>query len=166
MPSPRDSKAFLNGAVKGNPLLARESHRLSLVGPAHREVARWLIEHELGAVTADQDGLATVVERICQKFFKRLGRVTSLAACQSLLSRALHIPRLEFAFLEGARTGSEAEPLVEGLRESLVGVDAVHARAGAEAVLGTFFDLLAAFIGAELTLRMLREVWPELPVSR
>jgi hypothetical protein len=165
MPSPGDSHALVHGAISGNPLLARESHRLSLVGAVHREVARWLVERELGTLTADQDGLATAVERICQKFFQHLARVTSLAACQSLLSRAVHIPRLEFAFLQGVRIGSEANPLIDGLHASLAGVDPAHARAGLEAALGTFFDLLAAFIGEELTLRMLRDVWPELPAA-
>jgi len=160
------TKALMNGAVTGNPLMARESHRLSLIGAAHRHVARWLIEHEMDTLTADRDGLATAVERICQKFFKRLARVSSMAACQSLLSRAVHIPRLEFPFLEGVRVGSEKGPLVDGLRASLDGVDAVHARAGVEAVLGTFFDLLAAFVGEDITLRMLHDVWPELPTAK
>ncbi len=166
MPPPGDSQALTNGAVTGTPLLARESHRLSLVGAAHRDMARWLVKCELARLPADQDGLATAVERICQKFFNRLARLSSLAACQSVLSRAVHIPRLEFGFLEGVRAGSEGEPLLEDLRASLDGVDALHARAGLEAVLATFFDLLAAFIGDELTVRMLREVWPELPVAK
>ena len=148
MLSPGNTKALVNGALAGNPFMARESHRLSLIGAAHRHVARWLIEHEMDTLSADRDGLATAVERICQKFFKRLARVSSMAACQSLLSRAVHIP------------------LVDGLRASFDGVDAVHARAGVEAVLGTFFDLLAAFIGEDITLRMLHDVWPELPTAR
>jgi hypothetical protein len=31
------------------------------------------------------------------------------------------------------------------------------------AVLGTLLDLLVRFIGEDLTLRLVREVWPELP---
>jgi hypothetical protein len=153
-----------NGAVTRNPPRTHDSDRLSLVAPAHIDVARWLLAHELHNVTADPTGLAAAVERVCQKFFKRLARVTSLAACQALLSRALHIPRSEYAFLGGVRAGSKGDSLIDGLRESLEGVDGVYARKGLEAVLGTLIDLLVSFIGQDLTLGMLREVWPGLPV--
>jgi hypothetical protein len=144
---------------------ATESGRLSQVAPPYRDVAHWLIDHELGEVAAGQMALAAAVEQICQKFFARLARVTSFAACQAFLSRALHIPRAEFPFLGGVRAGATGQLLVDGLETSIAGVDVAFARAGLEAVVALLVDLLGSFIGRELTMGMLRDVWPELPVA-
>jgi hypothetical protein len=133
-----------------------------MVAPASRGVARWLLKQELRDGAADQYEVAAAVERICQKFFSRLAKVVSPAACQAFLSRALHIPRAEFPFLAGVRAGA-AEPLFEGLHASLKGIESSHVRAALEVVLGTLIDLLASFIGQGLTLGMLRELWPGLP---
>jgi len=157
----------VNGTVTGAAFRGREADRLSMVAPTYREVARWLLDHEMasGAV-ADRDELATAIERICRTFFTRLARITSPAACQALLSRAVHIPRGEFVFLEEVRAASAGEPLIDGLRASLDGVDVVFARAGLEAVLGTLIDLLASFVGQDLTLSMLHKDWPGLLVVK
>jgi len=112
------------------------------------------------------DQAACAIERICRTFFTRLARITSPAACQALLSRAVHIPRGEFVFLEEVRAASAGEPLIDGLRASLDGVDVVFARAGLEAVLGTLIDLLASFVGQDLTLSMLHKDWPGLLVVK
>ena len=163
---PTTDGPLVNGLVTRGQPRAQDPDRLALVAPVQMEVARWLLAHEMGNVMADPAGLAAAVERICQKFFKLLATVTSLPACQALLSRALHIPRAEYGFLGGVRVGAKADPLIDGLRQSLEGVDGVHAQKGLEAVLATLIDLLAAFIGEDLTLGMLREVWPGLPVLR
>ena len=43
-------------------------------------------------------------------------------------------------------------------------VEAGEARMGLVAVIGTLLDLLVRFIGADLTLRLVREVRPDLPL--
>lgn len=160
---PIDGDPLANGAVKNHSPRARAADSLNIVAPIHRDVARWLLNHELRNGGGEKEDLAGAVERICMQFFNRLARVTSLPACQALLSRALHIPRADFAFLAGVRAGSSSAPLMEGLRASVDGVDGAYARAGLEAVIGTLIDLLASFIGHDLTLNMVREVWPGLP---
>lgn len=154
-----DKDSHLNGAVSGTNFGARESDALS------RDTACWLLEYEMCSVGKDQHELAAAVERICQKFFNRLARVTSLVACQALLSRALHEARHGFAFLEPVRAGTTNELLVEGLTASVEGVDLALAREGLQAMLARLIALLASLIGQDLTLRMLRDVWPGLPIS-
>jgi hypothetical protein len=43
-------------------------------------------------------------------------------------------------------------------------VEAGEAGKGLLAVLGTLLDLLVKFIGEDLTVRLVREVWPDLPL--
>ncbi len=162
---PPNGEPLANGVVRVNPALAYQADRLSLAEPAHRYVARWLLDCEMRgvAVAAGLNPPVAALERICQKFFGRLQKVASLAACQSLLSRALHIPRAEFGFLDGIRVGIGAASLVDGVGASLDGLDPLYVRAGVEEVLGTLIGLLTSLIGQDLTFGMLREVWPELP---
>ena len=77
-----------------------------------------------------------------------------------MLSRALHLARPEFPFLEGVRAGHEG--CFDGLEETLRGVDAGVADKALLTVLTSLIDLLVRFIGEELTLRLVGEVWPDL----
>jgi hypothetical protein len=77
-----------------------------------------------------------------------------------MLSRALHLARHEFSFLEGTRAGLRGS--FDGLEESLRGVDAGAADDALLTVLSSFIDLLVGFIGEELTLGLAAEVWPDL----
>jgi hypothetical protein len=160
------TKPVVNGVVLSKSPRSPESDRLSMVAPQHREIARWLLEHEMRISAANNDALSAAFEQVCQMFFIRLARVTSPPACQAMLARALHIPRTDFAFLDGVRAASTPDHPFEGLRTCLEGVDSLGARTGLEAVLGTLIDLLASHIGQDLTLRMCLEVWPDLPVGQ
>jgi hypothetical protein len=50
------------------------------------------------------------------------------------------------------------------LSEHLRDVEAGEAGKGLVAVLGLLLDLLVGFIGEDLTFRLVREVWPDLPL--
>ena len=76
-----------------------------------------------------------------------------------MLSRALRLARREFLFLEGVSVDAEGD--FHGLEESLHDVEAGEAAKGLLSVLITLIDLLVGFIGEELTLRLVGEVWPE-----
>jgi hypothetical protein len=51
------------------------------------------------------------------------------------------------------------------LRDSGKGAESGQAAEGFEAVLAILIALLVSFIGEDLTLHLLREVWPELPMA-
>jgi hypothetical protein len=133
-----------------------------LVSPAHSDVTSWLLAEESGG-EADTRGLSAAAERVCQKLSRRLSRLVSPDGCKALLSRALHLARREFSFLEGVRAGAPPDVCLEGLDDRTHDVDASDARKGLLALLGTLLDLLVGFIGEDLTLCLVREVWTALP---
>jgi hypothetical protein len=127
------------------------------------QLAGWLLAQETGVDVADPPGLSAAAERVCQKLSRRLSRLVSPAGAQAILSRALHLARREFPFLEGVVAGQPPELCLEGLDERLHGVKSSDASAGVLALLGAMLDLLVGFIGEDLTVRLVREVWPDLP---
>jgi hypothetical protein len=139
-----------------------DSAALSGDAVTHSDLASWLLAKEIG-VEADSADLSVAAERVCQKLSRPLSRSISSAGFQAILSRALHLARAEFPFLEGVRAGRGADAGFEGLIEHVHDVEPGVAVEGLVAVLGTLLDLLIRFIGEVLTLRMVREVWPDLP---
>jgi hypothetical protein len=112
--------------------------------------------------------MSAAAERVCNKLFRRLSSLVSPAASQALLSRALHLARAEFPFLDGVRADTSPETCFEGLGERAHQVEADEAGKGLLAVLrillDLLLDLLVGFIGEDLTLHLVREVWPDLPL--
>jgi hypothetical protein len=127
---------------------------------ARSDLARSLLAKEITG-EADPRGLSQAAERVGQKLSRRLSRSVSAAGSQAMVSRALHLTRAEFPFLEGVCAGTPPEACFEGLIERVHNVEAGEALV---ALLGTLLDLLVGFIGEDLTMRLVREVWPELPL--
>jgi hypothetical protein len=142
---------------------ARHSAGTSRVSVIHADLASWLLAKEIGA-ELDACGQAAAAERVCQKLSRRLSRLVSPTGSQAILSRALHLARAEFAFLEGVRVGTPPEACLVGLGGRVSNNDAGEAARGLLAVLGLLLDLLVGFIGGDLTFRLVREVWPDLPL--
>lgn len=136
---------------------------LSRASLAHSDLAGRLLATEIGR-EPDAPGLPATADRVCQKLSRRLSTLVKPAGSQAILSRALHLARREFSFLEGVHAGTVPEACFEGLGECIREVDAGEAGKGLLAVLGIFLDLLVGFIGEDLTLRLLLEVWPTLPL--
>ncbi len=102
-------------------------------------------------------------ERVYQKLSHRLARLITPVGCQALLTRVVHLS-------SGLRLVDEAHGprRADGLPPRVF-----HASESAEltrgcevAILGSLIALLVSFIGEELTFRILREVWPELPMDQ
>ena len=131
--------------------------------PSHHALARWLVTTELGD---SEEGLLAPVaaERVFQKLSHRLARLITPVGCEALLARAVHLSRAEFPFVDGAQTTRKVYSLTQRLRDSAANVGPGQAREGFVAVLGTLIGLLVSFIGEDLTSRVLRDVWPELPM--
>jgi hypothetical protein len=133
------------------------------VVPTHAELARWLLVKETSG-ESDAPGLSDAAERVCQKLTHRLSRLVSAAGSQALVSRALYLARAEFPFLDGVSARAAPVGCFEGLSECVHGIGAAEASQGLLAVLSRLLDLLVGFIGEDLTLRLVREVWPGLPL--
>jgi hypothetical protein len=130
--------------------------------PAY-DLAEWLLVKEAGAGT-DASGLTAAIERVYEKLSTRLSRLVASAAAQSMLSRALYIARADFPFLVGLQAGSSHAVCLEGLAELVSAIRLDDARQGLLAVLRVLLDLLRSIIGEKLTLRLVSEVWPDLPL--
>jgi hypothetical protein len=123
----------------------------------------WLLAQEIGP-EADAAEISAAAERVCQKLSSRFSTLVSPLATQAVLSRALHLGRAEFPFLEEVQAGRPPGVCLMGLIECVQDMGPDEARLGLVAVLGILIRLLVGFIGNDLTMRLLREDWPELPL--
>jgi hypothetical protein len=128
--------------------------------PAHRELARWLLAREMDDPRAPTDP-AGAAEAACRKLSHRVARLVTVVACQALMGRALHLARRDFPFLEGVRPGPSPDVCLEGLAECVRGVEPARATEGLATVLANVLGLLATFVGDEITLRLVRDAWPD-----
>jgi hypothetical protein len=130
--------------------------------PAQRDLARRLLAREMGA-RRDPAALPEATGRACRKLCERLAKLVTAAGCRALVGRALHLASAESPFLEGVRAGSPPETCLEGLGERVQGVEPAAAEHGLAAILASLIGLLVTFIGEDLTLRLVRDVWPDVP---
>ena len=82
---------------------------------------------------------------------------------RALLSRALALANAEVPWLQAVHVKADG---------SFGGLDELGAQAGPEKIaegsvvlLAQLLGLLVAFIGASLTLRLVREIWPKIPLN-
>ncbi|MBA2744029.1 MAG: hypothetical protein H0U43_06945 [Chthoniobacterales bacterium] len=80
---------------------------------------------------------------------------------RALLSRALALAITEAPSLRAARVNAVGS--LEGFAEAQV--DPEEMAEGSVVLVAQLLGLLVVFIGENLTLRFVREVWPRLPVS-
>ena len=132
--------------------------------PAQRELALWLLEEEMGPVRGSE-ALLDATEHACQKLGRRLARLVTVVGYQALLSRALHLARGEFPFLDGAQAGATEADCFDGLRATAGGIEPAILHAGLATVLANLIGLLMTFIGEDLALHLVRDVWPEAPYT-
>lgn len=102
---------------------------------------------------SDSDVLATC--RVCEKLRRPLVTMAGTAGFVSLLSRALTLARREAPVLDAVQIRSDG---------SLEGLEGEAAKAH-PVLVAYLLGLLNTFIGETLTLRLLTDIWPDLPVS-
>lgn len=96
--------------------------------------------------------------RVCEKLRISLTRFAGADGFTSLLRRALALARSEVPVLHGMQV--KADGSLEGLEELV----ADHSSRGVEAAAAItthLLGLLVTFIGEPLTLRLVREAWPD-----
>jgi hypothetical protein len=82
---------------------------------------------------------------------------------RALLLRALALASIEVPWLRALRVDASAS--LQGLEKPLAQLSSKTLLEGKQALLAQVFGLMEAFIGARLTLRLVQEAWPDLPVS-
>ena len=131
-----------------------EWKRMSQAGitPETRELAEQLVALEARSQSVStSDRLATC--RVCEKLRGPLVTLTGAAGYSSLLTRALTLAKREDPALGAVQVNPD------GSLEGLEG-DAAQAH---PVLVGYLLNLLITFIGETLTMRLLHDVWPDLP---
>jgi hypothetical protein len=135
--------------------------------PALADFARRLVQHEADRVGRPQD-LAAGLQSTCAALHARLSPLISALGFQTLFARAITLAAREFPPLATLMvTADGSDCVLSGLAHP------VDARATDEeadnalvAVLAHFLALLVLFIGEDLGLRTIRDVWPHVPFDR
>ena len=117
-------------------------------------------------------GKHTLVERACEieLLFERLesaiSAVVGTIGFRAVATRAVHLVRASYPWISTTASTPAAKreelPLMRGLAEIMEGEGAAVAEEAAVALLGKIIGLLAAFIGADLTLRLVHRATPAL----
>ena len=91
--------------------------------------------------------------RVCEKLRRPLSTLAGTAGFRSLLARALALAKHEDRALDSVQVKEDG---------TLEGLDGEAAQAGT-VLIAQLVGLLATFVGETLTLRLLRDAWPDLP---
>jgi hypothetical protein len=81
----------------------------------------------------------------------------------ALLARALALAKTEVSWLRPVHVNASGS--MEGLRELQTQLSPDEFLEGRVVLLAQLLGLLVAFIGEKLTLRLMREVWPKVPLD-
>jgi hypothetical protein len=134
---------------------------MSTASPAVRALAGRLIAIE----AARDDPLAApagVAVRVCEKLRLPLTKLIGIAGFRSLLSRALEMAKAEVPPLGAVQV--RADGSMAGFAPALQD-QAGGLAADGDAVVTRLLGLLMTFIGEPLTLQLMREAWPDVPVG-
>lgn len=134
---------------------------LTGVTPSPPALAQWIICRELGGVERSVSG-AEAAERACRKLGQYLALLVTPVGAEALLSRAKHVVRTDFLFVDHQPIAG-VEALTPRPRERTNGVQSGQIQDESSAVLTALIALVVTFIGEDLTTRLVRDVWPELP---
>ncbi len=100
--------------------------------------------------------------RVCEKLRLPLARLAGVEGFRSLMSRALALAKAEVSSLAAVQV--RADGSLEGLDGAGPDRDAGAGGKGGAVVVAQLLGLLVTFIGEPLTLRLVRDAWPDAPV--
>jgi hypothetical protein len=132
------------------------------VPPSLADFARRLFEHEAGGRQGAQN-FVDAMERACQALYTRLTPLLGGSGVNALLGRAVTLAAREFPFLMSASTMPDCR--MDGLRQAVEGHEPAEVADALVAILANFLWLLVMFIGESLSLRKVKEAWPDVPLT-
>lgn len=134
---------------------------MSTASPAVRDLARRLLAYE-AARAPGPDGRPDAAVRVLEELRVRLSKLMGVIGFSSLLSRALALAKADVPSLEAVQVRGDG---------SLEGFDPARQDEASECanqdlvLVAHLLGLLVTFIGTPLTLRLLRDAWPEAPID-
>src|SRR5580698_1828727 len=135
---------------------------MSRASPQMRSFAKRLVTYEAeGNKSANTKPADAFI--VCEKLRPQLATLMGNVGFRALLSHALALASGEVPWLRAVHV--KADGAFGGLAEiqSSLSLDAMFA--GRVALLAQLLGLLVAFIGENLTLRLVREIWPKAPLN-
>jgi len=130
--------------------------------PKMRDVAGRLIAYE--ARRGKSSGKKTPADFcVFEKLRPHLANLMGSTGFHALLSRALALANAEVPWLPAVRVTEDGS--LEGLNDREAQVDPEKIAEGRVILLAQLLGLLVAFIGENLTLRLVRDVWPKLSLN-
>jgi hypothetical protein len=127
--------------------------------PQMRSIAERLINYETprsGSAAAANTAKFQVTDRLRPHLAMLMGN----GGFRALLTRALVLASVEVPWLRAARVG--ADGTLEGWETPDARRSPAEFREGRVVLLAQLLGLLVAFIGPDLTLRLVSEIWPQL----
>jgi hypothetical protein len=128
-----------------------------------RDFSARLIAHEAKG-KAPPRPLAPAIVRICEKLRPQVARLMGNGGFRALLTRALALAKAEVSTLRAVRVN--ADGTLEALNELGVPVGHELLAKGGDVLLAHLLGLLVALIGANLTLGLVREGWPDIRLDK
>jgi hypothetical protein len=135
---------------------------MSRATPSMRSFARCLIAYETPEIKSFETA-APAGFPVCEKLRLHLATFLGKTGFHTLLSRSLALSTAEVPWLRSVRARPD---------DSLAGLEELHARLAPEefsegevVLLAHLLGLLVAFIGEKLTVRLVGEVWPDIPLD-
>ena len=135
---------------------------MSRASPKMRHFAKRLTVYEGKANTAS-DTTTPPGFQVCEKLRAHLGTFMGTTGFCELLSCALPRAKAEIPWLGAVHV--KADGSLEGLEELNAKRKPDELFEGGVVLVAQLLGLLVAFIGETLTLRFVREVWPEVPLD-
>lgn len=132
---------------------------MSRATPQMRKLAKRLIAHE-ARENKSSGTISPATFPVPEQLRPLLAALVGNAGFRVLLSRALVLARPEVPWLRAVHV--EADGSLAGPAEFEAQVDPETIVAGRIAVLAQLLELLRDFIGENLTMQLIREVWPTL----
>ncbi len=133
---------------------------MSRATPQMLDIAGRLIAAEAkGKHAADLPAAA----QVCEKLRPHLATLMGKAGFRAVLLRALAVTGAEVPWLVALQVN--ADGALEGWDAAEVPAEAKQLAESGVLLVAQLLGLLVAFIGGNLTLRLVRDVWPKLPLE-
>ena len=140
---------------------------MAQIPPRLFDFARLLLRREADKDSDDPSaGFLGALDRACGALHDRLAPLISSAGFQTLIGRAVQLASRDFPFLANVTVATNTRCSLSGLPVAVEGRAPEEVADALTAVLAHFIWLLVIFIGENLGLRKVREVWPEVPFDR
>ncbi len=130
--------------------------------PQMLRVAKRLMDTEIPA-TSGSKAADVAMFPVTDKLRPHLEVPGGKGGVRALLARALVLASAEISWLQAARVNADSG--LEGLEAMATNLDPTEYFEGRVVLLAQLLGLLVAFIGPNLTSRLIGEVWPQIPLK-